>query len=171
MWSVRSAAPRLHRSASTASCSPFASASSAARCLCPLNCCSPIVSASATAHRLCLLQLLLTTCVRFSRLRLLQLLPDCVRFGCCSPIVSTSTAAPRLRPLRLLLPAPIASASTAAPRLCLLQLLLPDCVHLYSASDRGGGGGGGVVKGHVCVYVKGHVCGKTMEQETTRELG
>ena len=73
------------------------------------SCCSPIASASAAAHCLCPLQLLLpimSTSTAPQLLPLWQLLSDCVRFNCCSPIASASTAA-----------RPIASASTAAPRL------------------------------------------------------
>ena len=110
----RAAAPRLHRSASTAapclgllqlllpecicfSCwSPFRSASAAAPQVRPLqlllpdwvcfSCCSPIESASAAAPRLSLLQLLLPGCVCFSCCSGPRL--SCVRFNCCSPIAS-----------------------------------------------------------------------------------
>ena len=103
-----------HRTALRQSCccSPIA--------LIRFNCCSPFASASAAARHLCLLQLLLPDCVRFNcspiasasavaprlcppQVQLLfwlhLQLPDCVRFGCCSPIASASTAAPRLHPL------------------------------------------------------------------------
>ena len=108
--SASAAAPRLHRSASTA------------------------------APRLRLLQLLLTDYIHFSccsptcasasgsaaapSLRPLQLLPDCVCFSCCSLIASASTAAPRLYPLRLLLPDCIHSCSgrfQPMPRLDVLK--------------------------------------------------
>ena len=94
----RAAAPRLRR---FSCCSPIASIRF--KLLFPVSvrfsCCPPIAS----------LQLLLTTCVRFSCSSQFQQLLDCVRFGCCSPIPS---------------------ALTAALRLCPLQLQLPDCVRL-----------------------------------------
>ena len=82
-------APMGHRSfVNRDCCSPFPSASAAARCW--------FTSASAALPRF-------------------QQLPDCVRLGCCSPIASASTAAPRC--VRFGCCSPIASASTAAPRL------------------------------------------------------
>ena len=82
----RAAAPRLH---------PLQLLLAA--CVC-FSCCSLLASASAAARRLCPLQLLLSiVCVSTApRLRPLQLLlPDCVLFNCSSPIASASTAAPR----------------------------------------------------------------------------
>ena len=86
----RAAAPLLHQSASTA----------APRLA--------FASTSAAARHMRLLQLLLTTCIRFSF---------------CSPIASASASAPQLRPLQLLLPncvrfnccSPIASACDFSP--------------------------------------------------------
>ena len=76
------------------------------------------VSNPATAHR-------------FSRLRPLQLLPDCVPFGCCSPIASASAAAPQLSPLQLLLPDYV--CFNCCSLIASTRLLLPDCIRLYIA--------------------------------------
>ena len=103
-------------------------------CCSPRDCIDPFqlllssrpASASAAARRLCPLQLLLSIASAST------LLPDGVRFVCCSPMASALSAAPRLRPLQLC--SPMTAASSAAPQLHPLQLLLPDCVRFGCCS-------------------------------------